>query len=110
MKLTLIESIKELAWAIWVWVVSGSIGGGLMNLYSFTKTGYFKFSGFVIACMIGWFVWYITGEVTSSGALTWVSWAMSMKVFDLFSEHWNEFLKRFIEKKYWLNLDIDEKN
>lgn len=110
MKLTVIDSIKEAFSAIWIWVVSGSIWGWLMHLYTFTKTWYFKVSAFMISVMIWGFVGYITGEFTSSGALTWVSGAMSMKLFDLFSEHWTILLKTIIERKYWVKLEENEEN
>lgn len=81
-----------------------------MHLYTFTKTWYFKVSAFMISVMIWGFVGYITGEFTSSGALTWVSGAMSMKLFDLFSEHWTILLKTIIERKYWVKLEENEEN
>ena len=110
MKIAIIEWIKEIISAIWVGIVSGSIGGWLMNLYNFTKTGIFKFSVFSISIWIWGFVGYLTSEFTSSGALSWIAGAISMKIFDIVNENWNELIRKILEEKYWVNLKKNEKN
>jgi hypothetical protein len=96
MKNEIIETVKQVFSWISVGVFVWSIWGGLMNLYNFTKTWKFKLSLFIISICIWWFVWYITSEFTDSGAIMWISWALSMKLFDIASENWFQILKKFI--------------
>jgi len=111
MKFDLIEMTKEIISAIGVGIVSWAIWGGLMNLYKFTQTGVFKLSSFFISIAIWWFVGYLAWEFTQNGAILWVSWALSMKIFDLVNDKWILLLKKFVEKKFNINLDdYEEKN
>ncbi|MCT4616814.1 MAG: hypothetical protein N4A38_01230 [Candidatus Gracilibacteria bacterium] len=96
MKNEIIETVKQVFSGISVGVFVGSIGGGLMNLYNFTKTGKFKLSLFIISICIGGFVGYITSEFTDSGAIMGISGALSMKLFDIASENGFQILKKFI--------------
>lgn len=100
MKPSTLETLKEILSAISIWVISWGIWWWLMHLYYFTKGESFKISVFVISTAIWGFVWYIAWEITSSSAISWICWAISMKIFEIFSEHWSVLLRKYIEDKY----------
>ena len=110
MKNNIFEIIKELSSWVSTWVFVGGIWGGLMNLYSFTKTGVFKWSFFFISVWVWGFVWYLAGEFTTNWTIIWLSWALGMKIFDLVSDKWIYFIACLLKNKYNINIIKDEKN
>lgn len=97
-----IDPVSNIISGLWTWIVSGWVGGWLMNLYQWSQTWSFKVWVFLVSIWVWAFAWYVAWEFTGSWAISWISWAMSMKIFEVMSKNWEDILNRFIESKIWV--------
>ena len=105
MENSIISTTKETIAAVWTWIVTWWIWWWLSHLHQYTKTRDFDIMIFIVSIMFWAFTWYIVSGFTDSWAITWISWAMSMKIFDIIQSKWVIILEQLVENKLKIKLN-----